>query len=405
MKICPICGAQNEDNRTICKECGFGMELEEENATNSKQEVVYRKQDKKTGFAVSSLILGIIGLILSCLIVGIVPSIIGLIFGIVTLVNTDLKKDKAMSIIGIICSVISIFIATIVIVVAVMSGGSVSSNSDLKSDGNRKEENAIEKIQGISRDQFISECEDFDYKSLARDPDGNKGKKIKVEVKVQQILQDGSKTYYRVNMDDEYGFWSGGEFLMLDKRKDDKTKILVDDVLKVYAEFSGSETLIRAFTDTEEEVPTIDAYYVEFLEDGYTTSTPTESLSEEILNDGTIDTNFGNFTLKYTGYEISKDYEGKSCIIVYFDYTNNSNESKAYEWSAGVKAFQNGVECDTAFILDSQNTALGNSSKEVKSGTTIGVASAFLIEGMDDIELECGKWLGDTVDTMIIELQ
>lgn len=405
MKICPICGAQNEDNRTICKECGFGMELEEENSTNSKQEVVYRKQDKKTGFAVSSLILGIIGLILSCLIVGIVPSIIGLIFGIVALAKTDLKKDKTMSIIGIICSVISIFIATIVIVVAVMSGGSVSSNSDSKSDGNRKEENAIEKIQGISRDQFISECEDFDYKSLARDPDGNKGKKIKVEVKVQQILQDGAKTYYRVNMDDEYGFWSGGEFLMLDKRKDDKTKILVDDVLKVYAEFSGSETLIRAFTDTEEEVPTIDAYYVEFLEDGYTTSTPTESLSEEILNDGTIDTNFGNFTLKYTGYEISKDYEGKSCIIVYFDYTNNSNENKAYEWSTGVKAFQNGVECDTAFILDSQNTALGNSSKEVKSGTTIGVASAFLIDGMDDIELECGVLYGGSVDTMKIQLQ
>lgn len=412
MKICPICGAENEDNRIICKECGFGMELEEDTQpVVQQQKVSYYKPKSKQGLALASLICGIIGLVLSCVVIGIIPSIIALILGIIALAQSEVKKEKVMSIVGISCSALAILIA-ILASVLFMSSGSTSSNGDSsgKTDSDTKEETIIDMIQGDSKEKFISECEDFNYKDLARDPNGNMGKKIKLEVKVQQILTQGKETYYRVNMNDEYGFWSGGEFIMRDKRKDDDMKILVDDILMVYAEFDGTEKMLRAFTETEEEIPSIRAYYVELLdEDDYTydfTGGSTENtLSEEVLNDGTIDTDFGKFTLKYTGYELSEDYEGKQCVIIYFDYTNNSEENSCYSWTANVQVFQNGVECGDAFILDDNNKALNNDMTEVKTGVTISVASAFYIDGLDDIELECGVLYGGSVDTMTIQLQ
>lgn len=408
MKICPICGAENEDNRIVCKECGFGMELEEDTQpVVQQQSVPYRKPERKTGLALASLICGIIGLVLSCVVIGMVPSVIALILGIIALTLTEVKKQKVMSIVAICCSVLSILIAIVALALFTSSSGDSSS----KTDSDTKEETIIDMIQGDSKEQFISECEDFNYKDLARDPKGNIGKKIKMEVQVQQVLTQGSKTYYRVNMNDEYGFWTGGEFIMWDNRKDDDMKILVDDILLVYAEFDGTERMLRAFTDTEEDVPSIKAYYVELLdEDDYTydftgSSSTSNTLSEEVLNDGTIDTDFGNFTLKYTGYELSKDYEGKQCVIIYFDYTNNSEENSCYSWTANVQVFQNGIECGDAFILDDNNKALNNDMTEVKKGTTISVASAFYIDGLDDIELECGVLYGGSVDTMTIQLQ
>ena len=70
-----------------------------------------------------------------------------------------------------------------------------------------------------------------------------------------------------------------------------------------------------------------------------------------------------------------------------------------------MQVFQNGVECGDAFILDDSNKALNNDMTEVKTGVTISVASAFYIDGLDDIELECGVLYGGSVDTMTIQLQ
>ena len=52
---------------------------------------------------------------------------------------------------------------------------------------------------------------------------------------------------------------------MYDSRIGDDMKILKDDVLKIYAIFTGMEEVKRALTGTKEEVPAIKAYYVELI--------------------------------------------------------------------------------------------------------------------------------------------
>lgn len=57
----------------------------------------------------------------------------------------------------------------------------------------------------------------------------------------------------------------GDEYFMYDFRIDDDTKILGDDVWKVYAEFAGTETVTRTLTNTNEDVPAIKVYYAELI--------------------------------------------------------------------------------------------------------------------------------------------
>ena len=53
---------------------------------------------------------------------------------------------------------------------------------------------------------------------------------------------------------------------MYDCRIDDSTRLLEDDILTIYGEFAGLQTVTRALTGTKEDVPAIKAYYIDIIE-------------------------------------------------------------------------------------------------------------------------------------------
>lgn len=61
---------------------------------------------KQSGLGIASLVLGIIGLLLSCVVIGVVPCAIGLILAIVGLTQKDRGHGTAIA--GLVCSVIGI---------------------------------------------------------------------------------------------------------------------------------------------------------------------------------------------------------------------------------------------------------------------------------------------------------
>lgn len=93
--------------------------------------------------------------------------------------------------------------------------------------------------------------------------------------------------------------------------------------------------------------------------------------------------------VKYTKHEVSTDYEGNSCIIVYYDYTNKTSEptSPMAAW-IGLEAYQNGVECNGAVIASStKNQSIENEYKKIMPGITANVASSFSISDKSPITL------------------
>ena len=79
------------------------------------------EQKRQSGFGIASFILGIIGMCTSCMVIGIIPSIIGAAFSIVALSMKDRKNGFAL--VGLMCSIAGISVFGLFYYMAEHSGG------------------------------------------------------------------------------------------------------------------------------------------------------------------------------------------------------------------------------------------------------------------------------------------
>lgn len=168
------------------------------------------------------------------------------------------------------------FIAIIVLIVLSAIGGSGSSSDGSASSSTTKASastasSAASVVPEISEDDYKAECQSVDYKELCRYPEKYEGTKIVVKVKVSQIIDanfSGSEKAWRTYTDNSgYGFYADDEYYMLDKRGGDAVKILEDDIINVYGEFTGLEKITRALTSTTDELPRIEVKYADLVEE------------------------------------------------------------------------------------------------------------------------------------------
>lgn len=311
-QVCPNCGCPIEQKRVEQVDNGFQknnnfyqnqQQLQQpyptyNNQTQFNPNNVYNAKKKQSG-------LGIAGLIISFLVVTPLFPLAGLIMCIFALRNKNKKTTVAK--VGIVVAII-MFIASCSIsgnkskettesdtpvVEEVNSTESVNENeleeqkpeestvSSVEQEVNtveeKVEETVIEQADPVqeetpylSREEYIASCAEIPYKTLARNPEDHIGDHIVLTVKIQQIVQGGlfdNSEYYRVYTNDEFGSWFGNEYFMYDERVDDDMKLLQDDIIKIYGEFSGTESVTRALTGTVEDVPSIKALYIELIEE------------------------------------------------------------------------------------------------------------------------------------------
>lgn len=168
------------------------------------------------------------------------------------------------------------FIAIIVLIVLSAIGGSSSSSDGSASSSTTKASastasSVASVVPEISEDDYKAECQTVDYKELCRYPEKYEGTKIVVKVKVSQIIDanfSGSEKAWRAYTDNSgYGFYADDEYYMLDKRGGDAVKILEDDIINVYGEFTGLEKITRALTSTTDELPRIEVKYADLVEE------------------------------------------------------------------------------------------------------------------------------------------
>lgn len=130
---------------------------------------------------------------------------------------------------------------------------------------------SVASVPEISEDDYKAECQSVDYKELCRYPEKYEGTKIVVKVKISQIIDanfSGSEKAWRTYTDNSgYGFYADDEYYMLDKRGGDAVKILEDDIITVYGEFTGLEKITRALTSTTDELPRIEVKYADLVDE------------------------------------------------------------------------------------------------------------------------------------------
>lgn len=123
-----------------------------------------------------------------------------------------------------------------------------------------------------------------------------------------------------------------------------------------------------------------------------------------------IDMEHNQGKIKFKKFELTTDYDGKPAIIVYYDYTNLMDEAEDYAMMFYTQVFQNGVECEIAFI-DSDNEALKNAEKDIQKDTTLEIAVAHVLEDTENpvtikiSDMSDENWLDDIYQEMIVDIK
>ena len=123
----------------------------------------------------------------------------------------------------------------------------------------------------ITEEEYKAECVEVGYKDLCRYPENYIGTKICLTVEIAQIMDAsliGSQKAWRCYTDNSgYGFYADDEYYILDKRDEGAIKILDEDVVTVYGEFTGLVEVKRALGGTTDELPCIEARYADLIEE------------------------------------------------------------------------------------------------------------------------------------------
>lgn len=114
---CPMCGESISDKASVCPHCGKTMASETQFQSQNQYYYEERPSNYSTGLATASMVLGIVSIFITCLMMGWITGIIGLILGIVSLAQD--RPGKSMAIAGIVTSAIAILFFVIIIAVGV----------------------------------------------------------------------------------------------------------------------------------------------------------------------------------------------------------------------------------------------------------------------------------------------
>lgn len=135
-------------------------------------------------------------------------------------------------------------------------------------------------------------------------------------------------------------------------------------------------------------------------------SSPAPVHNSASVDDGLIDTSTNDCSLKYLKHEFVENAVGDKCLAVFYEFTNNSDEAKSFDYTFSDKAFQNGIELSHSFfIIDDLED---NGSKDIKPGITVEVYSLFQTQDNSVVELEVSPWVSfndKPLDTMELSLE
>lgn len=105
------------------------------------------------------------------------------------------------------------------------------------------------------------------------------------------------------------------------------------------------------------------------------------------------------YAVTIDGSTVTTDYEGNPAMIIDFSFTNNSDEATSFAVACSQKAFQNGVQLETAIVMDD----LGNGyMAEIKPGATTQARLAFSLADESDVTVEVSE-LFSLDDTILAE--
>lgn len=128
---------------------------------------------------------------------------------------------------------------------------------------------------------------------------------------------------------------------------------------------------------------------IEDIENG-TDDTSQEGSQSAETSESALSLKTDLMVVTYQTHKVTKDINGNPCLLVYYDYTNNSGESASPMVGVILRAYQKDTACEVAIPAE-DDSALENYMKEVAPGATMRVCQAFALSDTSDVTLELSE--------------
>lgn len=120
---------------------------------------------------------------------------------------------------------------------------------------------------------------------------------------------------------------------------------------------------------------------------------------------GSVSGDLGDYTVSVVSYKLSEDYQGASAVVITLGFTNNGKDTDSFMGAISCKAFQDGIQLETAIISGEDSGSGSSQMKKVRpgAGTTVSVAYVLTSE-TSPVELEIEEFLSfsdDKIETSI----
>lgn len=163
-------------------------------------------------------------------------------------IPTDVEKDKYITVKGIVRDKVAGYLYLKDCIVESVSDEAPIQITEYEKIRTQKEEDKITK--------YKTEAEVIQYEDIVRNPDDYIGHVIYVDLNVSQVLVGGALTESGY-----YGKEGNDEWYVHYELEEGESRILEDDKVRFYGEFTGLAEMKRALTGTKVLIPRLDAKY------------------------------------------------------------------------------------------------------------------------------------------------
>ncbi len=123
-------------------------------------------------------------------------------------------------------------------------------------------EEEFEKSATEIRSDYISNCSNYTYEEISRNPDNYKGKYAHFRGEIIQSIESGDSYTFRVNISRTSYGWTDTILVSYTKKEVSESRLLEDDVVDLYGMLAGTHTY-ETVMGNEMTIPLLYAEYVE----------------------------------------------------------------------------------------------------------------------------------------------
>ena len=115
----------------------------------------------------------------------------------------------------------------------------------------------------ISEEEYKASCNSISYVDIARNPNKYVGQKAVFSGKVIQVQENGKRVVLRVNVTKgEYGIWDDTVYVDYQRKDDNESRVLEEDIITMYGEIKGIKDYTAIFGN-QISIPHLKAEYIE----------------------------------------------------------------------------------------------------------------------------------------------